>query len=796
MQNFSDLRTKAQIYVAVVVLVGFATAVHSIATLYINPIGPEWLVLAALTLLTGSFTIKVPSITARLSVSETFVFASVLLFGPAAGTLTVVLETLIISLWVRREARSLYRALFNVAAPAASIWISATIFFGISGIQPYSNSDTPIAALFIPLAVLTTAYFLLNSWLVAIALGLERHRSAFEIWWKNFTWLAVNYFSGASVAAVIVTYTKRLDSSALISTLVIIVPLLVVSYLTFRTAMGRVEDSNQHLSELNRLYLSTIETLAMAIDAKDQITHGHIRRVQAYAVGLARRIGVTDDKLIKAIEAAALLHDMGKLAVPEYILNKPGKLTPAEFEKMKVHATVGADILSAIHFPYPVVPIVRHHHENWDGTGYPTGLKSTDIPIGARILAVVDCFDALTSDRPYRPRLSDAEALRILLDRRGSMYDPLIVDTFAAVHREIAPDPLGFSPTRHALTELIGSTQTITASDEGRRFDEITASSDETLTLYELARIVARQTGFSDTADVVAQHLKRLIPSSLCVFYIFDPSTDDIEARHAVGDGASVVRGMRMNLGTRLSGWVAANRQTICNSDPVLDLGDAARSHALNLRSCLSTPLISGDALVGVLALYSGEVNAFTENHRRVLEVAARQVSDRLCRIRECSSTHRGDSLAALPNIAQLDQIVSSVVSESSLESPRVGLLLVEIVQLKRAAISDKDDVDHLLQLVAQQLRSVLRASDSLFHSDGSSLVVFLRDTDSHTTDTIASRIRNSVHDNVSISHSKIDINVSSIPLPDAGTSLKDLLAVARLRKRTAAPLNERSVVH
>src|SRR3982751_3611120 len=176
----------------------------------------------------------------------------------------------------------------------------------------------------------------------------------------------------------------------------------------------------------------------MAIDAKDQVTHGHIRRVQSYATTLAREVGVKDDGLLKAIEAAALLHDMGKLAVPEYILNKPGKPTDAEFEKMKLHAAVGADILSAIEFPYPVVPIVRHHHESWDGSGYPDGLRGADIPLGARILSVVDCFDALTSDRPYRPRLSDAEAIAILVQRRGSMYDPLIVDTFMAVHGTLA----------------------------------------------------------------------------------------------------------------------------------------------------------------------------------------------------------------------------------------------------------------------------------------------------------------------------------------------------------------------
>ena len=192
--------------------------------------------------------------------------------------------------------------------------------------------------------------------------------------------------------------------------------------------MGRIEDANNHVEQLNRLYMSTIETLAMAVDAKDQVTHGRHQRVQEHSVDLARH-GVDDDNLIKAIEAASLLHDMGKLAIRND-LNKPGKLTVAEFEVMKTHSSLGADILAAIDFPYPVVPIVRHHHENWDGSGYPDGLIGTDIPIGARILAVVDCYDALTSDKPYRSRLTVDEAIAILTARRGSMYDPLVVDVF------------------------------------------------------------------------------------------------------------------------------------------------------------------------------------------------------------------------------------------------------------------------------------------------------------------------------------------------------------------------------
>ena len=267
--------------------------------------------------------------------------------------------------------------------------------------------------------------------------------------------MLLNYCGAAAIAGLLV-YNSRGFS---FTTLAIVAPLLVISYYAFKTSLQRVEDANHHLQQMNQLYLSTIETLAMAVDATDQITHGHIRRVQTWAVGLANALGVSDPSQVKAIEAAALLHDVGKLAIPEHILNKPGRLTPAEFEKIKKHANIGADILSAIDFPYPVVPIVRHHHEHWDGTGYPAGLAGAEIPIGARILTVVDCFDALTSDRPYRRALSDEEALGMLLDGRGSAYDPLVVDTFARVFRDIAPTQPEIGPRSDALKEINAASQ-------------------------------------------------------------------------------------------------------------------------------------------------------------------------------------------------------------------------------------------------------------------------------------------------------------------------------------------------
>jgi len=233
-----------------------------------------------------------------------------------------------------------------------------------------------------------------------------------------------------------------------LSGLGVVVPILLISYLVLRSSVARAEDTSRHLKEVNRVYLSTVETLAAAIDAKDQVRSHHIRRLQNYALSLARVVGVEDEPDLKAIEAAVLLHDMGKLSVPACILNKPGKLTPAEFERVKQHVTVAAQILSQIDFPYPVVPVVRHHHENWDGTGYPDGLKGEAIPMGARVMAVVDCYDALTSDRPYRPALASMEALRIIRGRRGSVYDPRVVDAFVGVISQFeAAERVGGAPS-------------------------------------------------------------------------------------------------------------------------------------------------------------------------------------------------------------------------------------------------------------------------------------------------------------------------------------------------------------
>jgi len=629
-QRASALSFRARVYIGVLVGTGTFAVGQSAYDLALNPPDPTWLVLAGLTLLTGSFSIKLPSISARISVSEAFVFAATLLFGPAAATIVVTLDAIILTFYSRRVDRSGVRALFNVCAAATSIWIASHIFHQL---LPTTPASPRLNEILLPVAVLASSYFAINSSFVAIAVSLERNLSPLQVWKNNFAWVGLNYLGGASVAMLLVTYGKNIDITALS----VIVPILAITYLTFRASLGRVADADRHVAQVNQLYLSTIETLAMAVDAKDQITHGHIRRVQVYAVEMAKRLGVKNEEQLRGLEAAALLHDMGKLAIPEHILNKPGKLTAAEFETMKRHADIGADLLSSIRFPYPVIPIVRHHHESWNGTGYPAGISGTDIPLGARVLAVVDCFDALNSDRPYRPRLEPQEAFEILRQRRGTMYDPLVVDTFISAYSEIAP--LADAAGQQART-LLDARDDVEKPIVAGPLEEIRASAAESAALLQARQHIAEAKTPADALNIVAQCARQLTPLTVCTFFAYSSNDDElVSTLVSGGDNDQALLGLRIRPGERVSGWVAANRRTISNSDPALDLGQTALLVRPAPRSTISTPVTAEhpNELLGVLTGYSPKESAFTHRHVYAFEQLAESFAQYLGRSRQRS---------------------------------------------------------------------------------------------------------------------------------------------------------------
>src|SRR6185436_17570388 len=273
-------------------------------------------------------------------------------------------------------------------------------------------------------AMLSSVHFIVNCGVMSTLTALDWEDGSTPALKGRVAWTGLSYAGTSAMACLIIKLLTVVPFYALM----ISVPILAITYFTYKVYTERVETSNRHAEQVADLHLKTIEALAIAIDAKDEVTHDHVRRVQIYATGLARLFGLSEPE-IEALKAGALLHDIGKLAVPDYILNKPGALTPAEFEKMKIHTIVGAEILERVGFPYPVVPVVRHHHERWDGRGYPDGLRGDEIPITARILTLADSFDAMREDRNYRKAMTREQAVGLLNEGSGIVFDPNFVRT-------------------------------------------------------------------------------------------------------------------------------------------------------------------------------------------------------------------------------------------------------------------------------------------------------------------------------------------------------------------------------
>ena len=560
-----------------------------------------WLAaLVLLALLSGRLAIKVPGREATVSVSEVFVFAVILQYGAAPATLIAAVDGLCLAFTSRD--RRLHRALFDVAEPAISTWVAGQVFFALHPLASGLSWPGALVQL-VPAAGMTAVYCLLSSALTSVAASLESGASAYQTWRRQTPLLAVNYYAAASFATL-----GASGATFNFAVMSLTASLMVLSYFAYREAAARVEDAHQHVADVERLYQATVETLAIAVDVKDQVTHRHVRRVQRHTVALARALGVSSDIELKALEAASLLHDVGKIAVPDWVLNKPGSLNFAEYETIKLHALQGATILKAVGFPYPVVPIVKHHHEHWNGRGYPDGLAGERIPFGARILAVVDCFDALTSDRPYRRRLRDEEAIEILRSRSGTMYDSRIVDAFVELIAHLRLED-------HDAEEVPVRVDSVRARPWPADRALMDGTAAERTTALARLRLVG---------TAALQSLVQELPDAEGSVIVVSPDGDELHCACATARLQSVMKSLTLLMGEGLSGWVAANRHTMVNSEADLDLNDYAFD--LGLRSATSTPVFAFGTVVAVLTAYLPQRAAFSHRQVRLLGLLAQDI--------------------------------------------------------------------------------------------------------------------------------------------------------------------------
>jgi diguanylate cyclase (GGDEF)-like protein/putative nucleotidyltransferase with HDIG domain len=511
---------------------------------------------------------------------------------------------------------------------------------------------------------------------------------------------------------------------------------LVACHLAYRRCAVRMREAETRADRTADLHMATIEALALAIDAKDQTGTRHIRRVQIFAIGLARALGMSGDE-VQGVRAAALLHDIGKLAVPDHILSKPGRLTDEEFQKVRTHPQVGAEIIAGVPFPYPVVPLVRSHHERWDGAGYPAGLAGEAIPLGARILSVVDYFEALTSERPYHPPRSRADAIEILEHEAGVALDPRIVAAFiellpaleAEAERHGEPErrvSFAGAPDSAARAEADAATPSCV-------FTDIALAHREIYKLYQIAQAMGTSLGVGDTMAILAAKLRELIPFSTCALFL--PGEDEgLRCAFADGEGADTLLRTSVRRGQGLVGWVARNRRALLNGRAALDFEAVGVADIPPLETALVSPLVAGDRLVGVLALYDAQPGRYTDDHRRLLERVCEQAAGVLANSVLFEQTRRDsltDALTDLPNSRFMFVHLQRELARAERLRSEVSLIIMDVDDFKAINDSCGHQVgDRALREVARVLRSGIRPYDICVRYAGDEFVLVLSGCD------------------------------------------------------------------
>ncbi len=531
---------------------------------------------------------------------------------------------------------------------------------------------------------------------------------------------------------------------------------ILATYLIYRSARTRLQSKTNEVEALSRLHLATAEALATAIDAKDQTTHCHVRRVQIYAAGLGEVFGLSRDD-IAALKAGALLHDVGKLAVPPHILNKPGPLTHAEFEKMKIHTVVGAQILGRVDFPYPVIPIVRHHHEQWDGRGYPDRLRGDQIPITARIISVVDCFDSVREDRPFRRGMTLDEATALIRRGAGIHFDPTVVEQFIKhlprFDAEIARLGLQHQPANYSTEPPIQLSEVDINQTRERgsyvAYDQIKKAHREVYALYEIARTFGTSLDVEHTLEILVDKVGHVVPFDTCIVYFYDEQKGYATARHVAGKNAQKLAGRCIAFGEGVTGFALANRSPVNQLHPSLDFRDVNPEAGIKYRSMASLPLFKDDVLLGALSVYSADLEQYTEDHMRVMETVTRLASDALgnaMQHAEAESNALTDPLTGLPNGRYLALRFEEEAARARRTDRTFQVVMLDLDEFKNVNDTYGHKAgDKMLREVAHLIAGQLREYDFLARYGGDEFVALVQEVVGAQVEELCMRIENAV---------------------------------------------------
>ncbi len=704
-------------------LTGMALTFHG----WTPQLGPRFLVYLALAIATSGMKVTFPGIQGSISVRFVFTMLALVELSTPETLVLAVVGAASQTIW-HKGPISFVRLFFNTTCAAlaalAAIWFYSKPWF------------THVAeGELLRLVLAGVAYFIVNIVPVATVVALTEGQNIQALIRSFLDWSLGYYLAGVSLAEIVHRATARLGWTF---TLLLLPPLYLI-YRSFRLYFAKMEQDRAHAESMAALHLRTIEALATAIEAKDECTGDHLRRVQVYSLELAKHLGLSSDE-VNALQAASILHDIGKLAVPDYIISKPGKLTPDEFEKMKVHTVVGAEILEQVAFPYPVAPIVRSHHEKWDGSGYPDGLKAEDIPIGARILSAVDCLDALASDRQYRRALPLEEAMEYVAGLSAKSFDPQVVEILKANYREFESLAQATPLRNHKLSkDLIvirgdapdaGYEKSASAAASGggqTPADSIASARQEMRIIVDLALDLSKSLRLEDVLSILAARLKQLVPYDCLAIYVRERSV--LKPQFTTGLNSGIFASLEIPVGQGLTGWVVENGKAIVNGNPAVEPGYAEASGELAaFNSALSIPLGDGvDQLSGALTLYRTEKDAYSADHLRVLLAIKGDIAravDGAIRFQKAQQGTGADELTGLPTKAAL---LAYLQDGFAAQRKPVTVLLCDIDEFRQVnELFGRPMGDQLLKLATNVLRSNSRALDYAARVGGDEFVLLL----------------------------------------------------------------------
>ena len=733
---------------------------------------------ALVSVLVAQFNLRIPRTNSFFYPKTVFAFWGVVWLGVFGG----VLLALSSSAADRSDLRSdPWKWIRRVSRDIICAFTSALLFHLV--VNYFADSNTVVAGSFlIPNEVVFAACLMAMAHFVTGAL-LD---------------IAEAHFSGAKIdSAVIERLVKAPSIGQLVSLAVAIVifltfnhfgiefglvllPLAIATNAAHKIHIRSLDLKTKEIRDASRIHLATVEALATAIDARDQVGVGHVRRTQIYAVGLGRALGLQDGD-IDALRTGALLHDIGKLAVPDHILNKPGRLTQAEMEKTKIHSSVGASILEKVGFPTPVVPTVKYHHEFWDGSGYPEGLRGTQIPLTARILAVADAFDTLRGARPYRPAVSREDACSFMRAGSGAQFDPNVVDllirNLKTFEDEIAVEGLRYETEVHARRFI---------TDKTNYVEQIKQANREVFTLYSLAREFGAAMSLEDTLSLFARKIGEFVPYDACAVFLLDEAGEFATAAHVSGPKSDRLLEKRVRVGEGATGYALKRNQTVENADPALDLSTPADAGG-EFRTMISRPLVAEDKIIGAVSLYSSGLNQYQDEHIRLLETVSKIAADAVAKslLHAEAATHAlTDPITGLPNARSLRLEFDKEVKRAARSGSPFQILMLDLDGFKAVNDNYGHKVgDRLLTSLGGVIRSELRDYDFLARYAGDEFVALIPDTDRESVKELCKRIQTAVTEfgieMINGDMAKVGVSIGASEYPAGGESFDHLIISA-----------------